>query len=124
MALIVRLHENSHTTDARKILIYEKLDSEKILRALNRDGLDYCQLKPWKPGDFAKPSQTAQMRDPHGIGFGFLRFVRFLFGSVGLVPAGTSWYPAGTQLVPSWQAIVSGQILVSGQTRQANAQTP
>ena len=38
--LIVRLYENSHTTDARKILIYEKLDSEKILRALNHGGLD------------------------------------------------------------------------------------
>ena len=38
--LIVRLHENSHTIDARKILICAKLDSEKILRALNHGGLD------------------------------------------------------------------------------------
>ncbi|MDG2196171.1 MAG: hypothetical protein P8O70_04655, partial [SAR324 cluster bacterium] len=37
--LIVRLHENSHTIDARKILICAKLDSEKILRALNHGGL-------------------------------------------------------------------------------------
>ena len=37
---IVRLHENSHTADARKILVCEKLDSEKILRALNHGGLD------------------------------------------------------------------------------------
>ena len=43
---IVRLNENSHTTDARKILICEKLDSKKILRALNHGGLDYCQLAP------------------------------------------------------------------------------
>ena len=52
--LIFWLHENSHTTDARKILIYEKLDSEKIFRALNHGGLGYCQLAPWKTGDFAK----------------------------------------------------------------------
>ena len=52
--LIVRLHENSHTADARKILVCEKLDSEKILRALNHGGLDYCQLAPWQTGDFAK----------------------------------------------------------------------
>ena len=52
--LIVRLHENSHTTNARKILVCEKLDSEKILRALNHGGLDYCQLAPWQIGDFAK----------------------------------------------------------------------
>ena len=52
--LIVRLHENSHTTDARKILVCETLDSKKILRALNHGGLDYCQLAPWQPGDFAK----------------------------------------------------------------------
>ena len=54
MDLIFWLHENSHTTDARKILIYEKLDSEKIFRALNHGGLGYCQLAPWKTGDFAK----------------------------------------------------------------------
>ena len=41
--LIVRLHENSDTADARKILVCEKLDSEKILRALNHGGLDYCR---------------------------------------------------------------------------------
>ena len=29
--LIVRLYENSHTADARKILVCEKLDSEKSL---------------------------------------------------------------------------------------------
>ena len=52
--LIVRLHENSHTADARKILVCEKLDSEKILRALNHGGLDYCQQAPWQAGDFAK----------------------------------------------------------------------
>ena len=52
--LIVRLHENSHTTDARKILVCETLDSKKILRALNHGGLDYCQLGHWQPGDFAK----------------------------------------------------------------------
>ncbi|MEC8543964.1 MAG: hypothetical protein VXY89_10425 [SAR324 cluster bacterium] len=52
--LVVRLHENSHTTDARKILVCENLDSEKILRALNHGGLDYCQLAPWQTVDFAK----------------------------------------------------------------------
>ena len=52
--LIIRLHEKSHTTDARKILVCEKLDSEKILRALNHGGLDYCQRVPWQTGDFAK----------------------------------------------------------------------
>ena len=54
MDLIVRLHENSHTADARKILVCEKLDSEKILRALNHGGLDCCQIAPWQTGDFAK----------------------------------------------------------------------
>ena len=54
VGLIVRLHENSHTTNARKILVCEKLDSEKILRALNHGGLDYYQLAPWQTGDFAK----------------------------------------------------------------------
>ena len=54
MNLIIRLHENSHTADARKILIYEKLDSEKIFRALNHGGLGYCQLAPRKTSDFAK----------------------------------------------------------------------
>ena len=52
--LIVRLHENSPTSDVRKILVCEKLDSEKILRVLNHGGLDYCQLAPWQTGDFAK----------------------------------------------------------------------
>ena len=37
-----------------KILVCEKLDSEKILRALNHVGLDYCQLAPWQTGDLAK----------------------------------------------------------------------
>ena len=54
VGLIVRLHENSDTADARKILVCEKLDSEKILRALNHGGLDYCQVAPWQTGDFAK----------------------------------------------------------------------
>ena len=54
VGLIVRLHENSDTADARKILVCEKLDSEKILGALNHGGLDYCQVAPWQTGDFAK----------------------------------------------------------------------
>ena len=52
--LIVRLHEHSRTTDAQKILICKQLDSDKILRAANHGGLNYCQLVPWQNGVFVK----------------------------------------------------------------------
>lgn len=52
--LLVSLHQDPATADARKVLVCHELEAERIVRAVNHGGLDHCLLYPWQEADLAQ----------------------------------------------------------------------
>jgi response regulator RpfG family c-di-GMP phosphodiesterase len=52
--LLISLHENPATRDAHKVLLCMDVQAEKVVRAVNHGGLDYCLLHPWTEEDFQR----------------------------------------------------------------------
>ena len=46
-SFLMRLHQDSRTRPAHKILVMHEPDAEVLIQAINHGGLDHCLVPPW-----------------------------------------------------------------------------
>ncbi|MEE2716710.1 MAG: hypothetical protein VX610_04715 [SAR324 cluster bacterium] len=53
-SFLVRLHQDSRTRPAHKVLVMHEPDAEVLVQAINHGGLDHCLVPPWSEEQLAE----------------------------------------------------------------------
>ena len=53
-SFLTKLHKNSITRKAHKILLMHKPDVDVLIQAVNHGGIDHCLVPPWEGGDLTE----------------------------------------------------------------------